>query len=63
MVGGPADFVQVTLGDGGVLAQDPKQMLIDSTSVDGRRLPKSARRLNQWCAYVNRACFGQCQSG
>ena len=35
MVGGPADFVQVTLGDGGVLAQDQKpKMLIDSTSVD-----------------------------
>lgn len=35
MVGGPADFVQVTLGDGGVLAQAQKpKMLIDSTSVD-----------------------------
>ena len=35
MVGGPADFVQVTLGNGGVLAQDQKpKMLIDSTSVD-----------------------------
>ena len=35
MVGGPADFVQVTLGDGGVLAQEQKpKMLIDSTSVD-----------------------------
>ena len=35
MVGGPADFVQVTLEDGGVLAQNRKpKMLIDSTSVD-----------------------------
>ncbi|MAJ92914.1 MAG: NAD(P)-dependent oxidoreductase [Rhodospirillaceae bacterium] len=35
MVGGPADFVQVTLGDGGVLVQEQKpKMLIDSTSVD-----------------------------
>ena len=35
MVGGPADFVQVTLEDGGVLSQTRKpKMLIDSTSVD-----------------------------
>jgi 3-hydroxyisobutyrate dehydrogenase len=35
MVGGPADFVQVTLEDGGVLSQNKKpKMLIDSTSVD-----------------------------
>jgi 3-hydroxyisobutyrate dehydrogenase len=35
MVGGPADFVQVTLEDGGVLSQSRKpKMLIDSTSVD-----------------------------
>lgn len=35
MVGGPADFVQVTLEDGGVLSQNQKpKMLIDSTSVD-----------------------------
>jgi len=35
MVGGPADFVQVTLEDGGVLSQSKKpKMLIDSTSVD-----------------------------
>ena len=35
MVGGPADFVQVTLEDGGVLSQSQKpKMLIDSTSVD-----------------------------
>lgn len=35
MVGGPADFVEVTLGDGGVLAQSTKpKLLIDSTSVD-----------------------------
>ncbi len=35
MVGGPADFVEVTLGDGGVLAQNTKpKLLIDSTSVD-----------------------------
>jgi 3-hydroxyisobutyrate dehydrogenase len=35
MVGGPADFVEVTLGDGGVLSQNVKPgMLIDSTSVD-----------------------------
>ena len=35
MVGGPSDFVEVTLGDSGVLAQDKKpKLLIDSTSVD-----------------------------
>ena len=35
MVGGPADFVEVTLGDAGVLSQSEKpRMLIDSTSVD-----------------------------
>ncbi|MEE2997378.1 MAG: NAD(P)-dependent oxidoreductase [Pseudomonadota bacterium] len=35
MVGGPADFVQVTLEDGGVLSQTRKpKILIDSTSVD-----------------------------
>ena len=35
MVGGPADFVHVTLEDGGVLSQNQKpKMLIDSTSVD-----------------------------
>jgi len=35
MVGGPTDFVQVTLEDGGVLSQSRKpKMLIDSTSVD-----------------------------
>ena len=35
MVGGPADFVEVTLGDGVVLSQTVKPgMLIDSTSVD-----------------------------
>ena len=35
MGGGPADFVQVTLEDGGVLSQSKKpKMLIDSTSVD-----------------------------
>jgi 3-hydroxyisobutyrate dehydrogenase len=35
MVAGPADFVQVTLEDGGVLSQNQKpKMLIDSTSVD-----------------------------
>ena len=35
MVGGPADFVQGTLEDGGVLSQSRKpKMLIDSTSVD-----------------------------
>ncbi len=35
MVGGPADFVQVTLEDDGVLSQSKKpKMLIDSTSVD-----------------------------
>ena len=35
MVGGPADFVEVTLGESGVLAQSAKpKMLIDSTSVD-----------------------------
>ena len=35
MVGGQADFVQVTLEDGGVLSQSKKpKMLIDSTSVD-----------------------------
>ena len=49
MVGGPADFVQVTLGDGGVLAQDQKpKMLIDRPPSTRRRLPKSARRLNRW---------------
>lgn len=35
MVGGPADFIQVTLEEGGVLVQDKKpKILIDSTSVD-----------------------------
>ncbi|MEC7488307.1 MAG: NAD(P)-dependent oxidoreductase [Pseudomonadota bacterium] len=35
MVGGPSDFVQVTLGDEGVLSRKQKPaMLIDSTSID-----------------------------
>ena len=35
MVGGPVDFVEVTLGSDGVLSQDKKpRMLIDSTSID-----------------------------
>lgn len=35
MVGGPSDFEQVTIGDGGVLSQNEKpRILVDSTSVD-----------------------------
>ena len=35
MVAGPSDFVEVTIGDNGVLSQDRKpKILVDSTSVD-----------------------------